>query len=734
METQYITVQRPDARFTLPAVAICALLTAACGSDYSSTSAGQDESQDESSRFANVAERAQFIGDAACFDCHEAEYRGYQDHGMAQSFYPLTQENAVEDYEDVSVHHEESNLTYRVFEEGGRFFQEEVRYDQSGGIIHRLRREMEFVIGSGSAARSYVTEENGRYYELPLTWYTQEARWDFSPGYERVNVRFDRLIPDRCMTCHNSYPDPVPFVEGKYADVPHGIGCERCHGPGSIHVNARLVAPESAGAADTTIVNPARLSFDRRLDVCQQCHLHTTVSILREGRTAYDFRPSQSLQEYVALYAVDQPADNDEIDVISHADRMKQSGCFIRTRGTADAMDCLTCHNPHEGFRQAGPEYFNRTCRSCHDVAGLAERLVTPDHRGIHTENANCIDCHMPKVRAEGTPHASFTDHWIRVVDDTLVPSSDAVTSSTPRTAELNAYYEEDEAVDVYRGMAYVIYGRQRGDTVAVRNGVRLLERALESEKRVGEADYLLGFARWQLGELEQAIVALERAISNNPDIPERLNTLAQAYEAAGRSSAEIEELYLRALRLQPALARVRVNYGRFLETQNRLEEAIEEYRQALEEEPWLEEASYNLGTAYLRTGRLGPAETMLENAVRLDPDYIEALGNLGLLLASSGRENEARRYFEQAVEADPVHPVALGNLGTFHLNTGSLDQAVALLERSIQSDPRYVDGLVNLAIAYFHQGRPDLARAYAEDALRIAPENRRAREILNAL
>ena len=72
--------------------------------------------------------------------------------------------------------------------------------------------------------------------------------------------------------------------------MPLGIGCERCHGPGALHVEARLANPEAEGP-DYTIVNPKHLSLDRRLDVCQQCHLEGTIMLLRDGQTAYSYRP-----------------------------------------------------------------------------------------------------------------------------------------------------------------------------------------------------------------------------------------------------------------------------------------------------------------------------------------------------------------------------------------------------------------------------------------------------------
>lgn len=670
--------------------------------------------------FRNMS--AEYVGDDACFDCHEDEWRGFQDHGMANSMYPLTADQVVETFPSGPIYHEGGDLYYRAFREGDRFFQEEYRLSDGGDTTHSLIREMEMVVGSGTAARTYLTEKNNRYYELPLTWYTQEERWAFSPGYEASRLRFNRTIPDRCMSCHNSYPEPVAFADGMYLDVPHGIGCERCHGPGSLHIDARLASPEPADSIDETIVNPAHLSLDRRLDVCQQCHLSATVSILREGRSAYDFRPSQRLSEHVALFA--STGDDDELDVISHADRMKQSPCFIETQSWDQPMDCVTCHDPHEGFRAAGPSYFDNTCRSCHAVDELQDAMPTLQTRAVHTDTSNCFSCHMPKY--EGTPHASFTDHMIRVVEETPDgPSTEAV------NVELRPYFADEEDSDIYRGMAYIVYGRQQGDSTAMRRGIKLLEDHVDEEH--GEAQFLLGFAYLQLREYQRAVEPLETAILSDAGIPERLNALAQAYEATGRSASSIERLYERALSIQPALSEVRTNYGRFLESQGRLDEAMSQYRQAIEAEPWLETAHYNLGTALLRAGEFEAAEESLRDAIRLEPDYTDALSNLGLLLASQNREAEAQEYFERALDVSPTSPVALGNLGAFHLNAGSLEESVRLLSRAVEEDPNYVDGLVNLALAYFRLEEYDRARTYAQRALQLDPQNQLAQQILGA-
>jgi len=684
------------------------------------------------SPYQNVVSDVEYVGPAACATCHEDLYASYQTHGMAQSLYTLTPENAVEDFGgDLVLRHEASGFYYTVYERDGAYFQEEYRLNAAGEKTHQLVRQMDLVVGSGTAARTYLTREEDHHYELPLTWYTQESRWDFSPGYRESNGRFDRAIPPRCMACHNGFSEPVPFVEGAYTELAGGIGCERCHGPGAAHVEARLEDPEPADSIDYTIINPAHLAIDRQLDVCQQCHLNGTVSILREGEGAFAYRPSEPLAAHRALFNID-AEETGKISVISHADRMRQSACFKES----PAMTCTTCHDPHEGFRSKGPEYFNTTCLDCHASDPLQEQMPTVELREQHAPDANCFACHMPKVEAEDAPHSSFTDHFIRVVRP-----EDRVTGQVEGKrgeVELAGYFPRDASgaeAEVYEGMAYVIYGRQQVDTGAIEQGVQLLEAALPKAPGLSEGHYLLGFARMQLGRMQAAIPALEEAVRLKPDVPERLNTLAQAYEATGHVPSEIERLYREALAIQPALADVRINYGRFLEAQGRMNEATREYRAAVEYEPWLASGHYNLGTALLRVGG-APAEATqyLEQAIELQPDYVDALVNLGIVRAGQGATDVAGELFQRAVDADPNHPNALSNLGTYHLQRGAFGDAVNVLARAAAVAPGRADVAANLAAAYFQTGNVEEARRFAQRALSIDPGQPMARQVLNAL
>ena len=629
-------------------------------------------------RFLNLAPDVAYVGAATCATCHDEIYASYQSHGMAQSFYPMTPDVAVEDFSGVEVRHEPTGFVYAARREGDRFVQVEYR-DGPTGRDHELVREMTHVVGSGSAARTYLTEENGRLYQLPLTWYTQvgdgQGRWGLSPGYEEQNARFGRTVPDRCMACHNGVSEPVPFADGKFATLAEGIGCEQCHGPGDLHVEARTANPEAPDSIDVTIVNPKWLSVDLRLDVCQQCHLNGEVSVLREGETAYSYRPGRPLSAHRAIFALEDE-DPNRVSVISHSDRMKASACFTESA----SMDCVTCHDPHEGFRDKGPEYFNETCQTCHEPAALASSMPTPDLEVQHQATANCFSCHMPKVEADDVPHASFTDHKIRVVED------DAIVGTTQAGA-LTPYYERDRGGSLEEGIAYVIYARQGGAAGDFRRGVSILESLTGERVAAGEAQYLLGYARLQQGQARSALDPLQRALEAGEN-PERLNALAQAYEQTGRPPAEAERLYARALAIQPAAADVRVNLGRLYESQGRLPDAVAAYRAAIAEEPWLAQAHVLLGGALAKGGDLEGAVRSLRAGIELEPGQADALTNLGVLVAQRGDVAQAGRLFQRAVTADPRNADAQANLALYWLNEGRAQDALERAQQALALNP----------------------------------------------
>ena len=188
-----------------------------------------------------VVDRGQYVGDEACADCHDELYRSYHRTGMGRSVSRFDPVTAPERFDGAArVYDPQHNLYYEPFVRGDTLFQREFRQDDAGCLVHERVHPAAWVVGSGNATRSYLMDVNGHITQMPLTWYVDKAQWDLSPGYEQTNLRFGRAISLECMTCHNGLPVHSPFTQSHYTDVPEGITCERCHGPGSAHVDARL--------------------------------------------------------------------------------------------------------------------------------------------------------------------------------------------------------------------------------------------------------------------------------------------------------------------------------------------------------------------------------------------------------------------------------------------------------------------------------------------------------------
>lgn len=546
---------------------------------------------------------------------------------------------------DTPLYHAPTGFYYSVVDDGAHLYQMEFLIGPGGKRFHELRKRVDYVMGSGQVALTYFTEENGRLFQLPLTWYRVYG-WDFSPGYQINNARFDRLMPDRCIACHSSYPRPIPFLEGKYAELRPGIGCERCHGPGDLHVKEQRSGVQRDSAYDKSIVNPVRLPLERRMDVCEQCHVHTPVTVLREGKDAFSYMPSQPLRDYAAFFKV-----TGGIDIVSHADRLRQSACFIATRSTSRPLECATCHNPHQPPPDSQAQ--NQSCKTCHSPVILEQRLARSASLSDHTPAAGCVSCHMPRVDVRPVLHGTFTDHWIRVA----TAGSARATARADNHGPIEPYFERDKTgpeAKVYQGIGEIVYATQANDARALDDAATALDRALERDTTRSEAHFLLGVAYQQLGKTDAAIRALEQSVRIDSNHPDRLRALADAYERAGRAPAAIEHLYQRALALQPALAWIRADHADFLQAQGLHAEAERAYRSALTEQPSLAVAWFNLGTLLVEEHRLREASEAFREAVHLDPLLAQALSPL-LEIRTTGKQVSGVRSLAAPLATLPV-------------------------------------------------------------------------------
>jgi tetratricopeptide (TPR) repeat protein len=110
-------------------------------------------------------------------------------------------------------------------------------------------------------------------------------------------------------------------------------------------------------------------------------------------------------------------------------------------------------------------------------------------------------------------------------------------------------------------------------------------------------------------------------------------------------SPLEARAAYHHALDLNPAQVTARINLGRLLHAEGKLDGAESHYREAVRHEPANALAWYNLGVLLEDAGRPIEALPCYERAVRADPTLADAHYNLALLYERAGRKQEAVRH-----------------------------------------------------------------------------------------
>ncbi len=363
------------------------------------------------SPYRNTKSEATYVGIDKCRKCHESVYQTFKETGMGQSFATATPTKSAANFDPAHAHvyNAEMDLHYRPFFRGDSLFVQEYRTLGSDTTYSRTEH-IRYIVGSGQHTNSHIIDKNGYLYQAPITFYTQKGIWDMAPGFEgSYSSRFDRKIQLECMSCHNSMPVLQEGSLNKFLKVGQGIDCERCHGPGSLHVQEKESGKiiDTSEGPDYSIVNPKRLSADQQNNICMRCHLQG-ITVLADGHSFYDFRPGLTLSDYLTTFLPHYEGGRDKMIMASHVERMMMSQCYLQS----SELSCVTCHNPHISVKQTPSAQFNTACIKCHPSSNHGTLELTA------AQKENCIDCHMPKTGSIDIPHVAVTDHFIRKPED----------------------------------------------------------------------------------------------------------------------------------------------------------------------------------------------------------------------------------------------------------------------------------------------------------------------------
>ncbi len=617
--------------------------------------------------YASLSNDVSYVGMNSCRECHQSIYDSFIQTGMGKSFDVASKSKSSAAF---GSHHliYDKHLDFYYYPYWENDSMRIMEYRMEGkDTVHKRIETVSYIIGSGQHTNSHMMNTSGYVNQMPMTFYTQKGHWDLPPGFENGgNSRFSRLIGLECMSCHNSYPVMAMGSENKYEFIDNGINCERCHGPGEVHVKEKKEGKvvDIARGIDYSIVNPAKLPIDLQLDVCQRCHIQGNA-ILNEGKSFFDFKPGMRLSEVMNVFMpVYRGRENDHI-MASHVERMKLSKCFTVSAARAEknnsgdlrpyknALTCITCHNPHVSVKQTGTDHFNASCNSCHSPG--KDQGCSETKEVLQLKKYDCVSCHMPASGATDIPHVSVHDHLIRI------PVKEEDISKIKEFIGINCI-NNPQAGGEATGMAFIAYYEK------FNFGKEVLDSAKKYFKDQSPGDIQINFRNLvHIAFLEknfnkiiaytktlgQPLTILQKKSYDNTDAWTSYR-IGEAFQETGNPVAA-QQYFANAYHLAPLHPEFANKYASILSVNNNQTQARSILEKMVKDYPKYSPALSNLGYLVLvMDGDTAYARNLYDQALLIDPDYEQALINKAGLLMVTSSKAEAKQLLIKYIKRNP--------------------------------------------------------------------------------
>jgi predicted CXXCH cytochrome family protein len=746
-------------RATILAVGVLAL--AACGGDGGAPAP------------VAPAEVADFIGTAACTGCHADEAALWQGSQHDRAMQVASAATVLGDFDDAEFAYGES--VTRFTRRGDAFT---VTTDGPDGVPTEY--VVRWTFGVDPLQQYLVETERGHVQALSVAWDSRPAaaggqRWfhlypgetiDFrdplhwTGAYQRWNTM--------CADCHSTHVQKGYDVAGDSFDTRWAaidVGCEGCHGPGSLHAANPADFPLTLGAVphDWTFTagNPIAVrsgaaAAASEVDVCAQCHARRTqlTDAHLPGEPFLDAYQPALLDP--GLYHADGQIEG-EVYVY---------GSFAQSAMAAAGVTCSDCHEPHTAALRADG---NAVCARCH-LPGVFDQ-PSHHHHEAGSDAARCTSCHM---RAETYMIVDpRRDHSFRVprpdlsaatqspnacndchADETSDWAAGRVAEWFPGGRQTQGHYGEALAA----GRLWTTDARERlialiedaGRPAIARasaiglltqrlapGDVDLLRRHLESDEPLVQLAVIEGLA-----DLDPAIrVDLVQRFLNDDLRALRIaagRTLLTARESLserrqGDLDAAIAE-YLAAQDFNSDRPEGRLNAAGVAGDEGRLEDAESILLEAIDRFPAYTALYVNLADLYRVSGRADESEGVLRAGLAVSPDDASLRLALGFALVRVGRPADALEHFIAAAARASDQPYYRYVLGIAYNDVGQADRALAVLTAANARFPGYPDVIYALATMYRDRGDIEAAYGYAEQLNGLLPGAPEGQSLLSEL
>ena len=646
--------------------------------------------------------QAAYVGSDACADCHSGSFERWSGSHHDLAMRTPTPATVVGDFDSASF--TKDGVTTRFHRQDDAYF---VDTDGPSGAVETYRVAYTFGI---EPLQQYLLEtEPGRLQALGVAWDARPGGQGWFHLYPDERIAHDDVLHwtsdsqnwnSICADCHSTdVRKGLDAGTGSFATAYSvmNVGCEACHGPGSLHA----AAPEADyGAAAVEI------------DTCAPCHS-------RRAQLAEGFRPGAAFLDHYLPAVVTPP--------LYHADGQIQDevyvyGSFLQSRMYQQGVTCGNCHDPHTAEPLLAGDAL---CTQCHsenarpDFPTLtARRYDDPSHH-FH-DDVQCVDCHMPSKVYMGVDDRR--DHGFRVPRPDLTLRFDVPNACNGCHEDRSPTWAADEIAR--RTGAPPVPGA--ADVLALATTQRFdAERALSeaatdaSLPGLVRRSALLALGPYEFGFSQDAIAAGLRDVDPFVRLGalEHLSRLPDAPRLAALRRLLRDPL--RAVRVSAAPAAAPLLAGSVAPADRALiEDALEEHRAVQELNAERPEAHTNLAVVHAALGDDAAAEAALRRALDIAPHWIPALVNLADLYRASGRDDEGGAHLAEAARMRPPSSEAAYAYGLWLFRQDQPARALEQLQRAHELDPEHLRNGYVYALALHNAGEGASAITVLEENL----------------
>jgi tetratricopeptide (TPR) repeat protein len=231
-----------------------------------------------------------------------------------------------------------------------------------------------------------------------------------------------------------------------------------------------------------------------------------------------------------------------------------------------------------------------------------------------------------------------------------------------------------------------------------------------------------LGNSYSDIGDIESALLAFERAVTINPTLSESRANLGNIYLKKGLVAKAIRE-YQAALDINPHDPRMHYNLGNAYTQRESFNYAVYEYMRSIDLDPEYVDAYKNLAAVYAKQKRYGQAISKLKIALNMKPQDAGCFSQLGDIYVQMEDYERAVDQFKKALKIKPDLVGGHFGLATCYNKLGLVDEEIWEYKMVLTTQPDMVYALINLGNAYYTKGRYALAAEQYEKAVRVKPD-----------